>query len=108
MRRVWKIFLASSLLTALIPLTAAPAWAFRIPAPDAPYPTPHQRELRYADSPKQPYATNYTDEAARRLGVENGNWEAFSTHPSAPLMPRFRGGIEGGRATIGLQWRLGS
>ena len=108
MRCVWKIFLASSLLPALISLTAAPAWAFRMPEPNAPYPVPHQTELRYAESPKQPYATSYSDEAARRLGVEDGKWEAFSTHSRDPLMPSFRGGIDSGKASIGLQWRFGS
>ena len=108
MRCGWKNVLVSSLLPALISLTAAPAWAFRIPQPNAPYPVPHQTELRYADPPKQPYATSYSDEAARRLGVEDGKWEAFSTHSSDPLMPSFRGGIDSGKAMIGLQWRFGS
>lgn len=108
MRCVWKKLLASSLLPALISLTAIPAGAFRLPETNAPYPTPHQTELRYADSQKQPYATNYADEAARRLGIEDGKWEAFSTHSSDPLTPRFKGGIEDGRAMIGLQWRFGS
>jgi len=108
MRFVRKISLASLLLPALVSLTAAPAWAWRMPEPNAPYPTPHEIQLRYADSPKQPYASSYTDEAARRLGVEDGKWEAFSTHSSDPLTPSFRGGIDNGKAMIGLQWRFGS
>jgi len=108
MRCGWKIFLASSLLPALISLTATPAWAFRMPQLNAPYPVPHQTELRDADPPKQPYATTFADEAARRLGIEDGKWEAFSTHSSDPLTPSFRGGIDNGKAMIGLQWRFGS
>jgi hypothetical protein len=48
---------------------------------------------------------NYTDEAAQTLGVKDGKWEAFSTQSPDPLMPRFKGGIDSGRAMIGLQWR---
>jgi hypothetical protein len=84
---------------------SAPAGAFRFPDPNPVPLTEHQRELRYADSRAQPYALNYSDEAARSLGVENGKWEAFSTQSHDPLMPRFRGGIDQGRAMIGLQWR---
>ncbi len=84
-----------------------PAWAFRVPETNAAWPTPHQLELRYADRRPQPYAMNYADEAARTLGIQDGKWEAFSTHSGDPLMPRFKGGIDGGRAMIGLQWRPG-
>ena len=71
--------------------------------------TPSDR-IALCDSQSQqtPYATNYVDEAARNLGIENGKWEAFSTHSSDPLMPRFKGGIEDGKAMVGLQWRFGS
>jgi hypothetical protein len=78
------------------------AWAFR--PPDGIPVTEHQRELRYADSQTQPYAMTYGDEAARNLGVQNGKWEAFSTNSRDPLMPSFRGGIDQGKAMIGLQW----
>jgi len=61
--------------------------------------------LRAADSQIQPYAMNYSDEAAQTLGVKSGKWEAFSTQTHNPMMPNFRGGIDGGRAMIGLQWR---
>ena len=81
------------------------AWAFRLPDPNAVPLTEHQRQVRYADSQPQPYAMTYSDEAARTLGVANGKWEAFSTQPANSLMPSFRGGIDGGRAMIGLQWR---
>ena len=67
--------------------------------------TEHQMQLRYADTKPQPYAMNYTDEAAQTLGVKDGKWEAFSTQSPDPLMPRFKGGIDSGRAMIGLQWR---
>ncbi|HET7084249.1 MAG TPA: hypothetical protein VFI23_05730 [Rhizomicrobium sp.] len=81
------------------------AWAFRLPDPNAMPLTEHQLQLRSAENTPQPYAMNYTDEAARSLGVQNGKWEAFSTQSHNPLMPSFRGGIDGGRAMIGLQWR---
>jgi len=84
---------------------SGPAWAFRLPEANPIPLTEHQRLLRYADSQPQPYAMNYSDEAARNLGVANGRWEAFSTRSQDPLMPSFKGGIDGGRAMIGLQWR---
>lgn len=95
---------------AFVALAAEPATArgFRVPDPNIPPMTEHQMQLRYTDSLKQPYATNYADEAARRLGIENGKWEAFSTQSNDPLTPRFRGGIDNGKAMIGLQWRFGS
>ena len=92
----------------LVAIAVSPAWAFRLPDPNSVPLTQHQVELRYSDRQQQPYAMNYTDEAARSLGVQDGKWEAFSTHSSDPLAPRFRGGIEGGRAMVGLQWRFGS
>jgi hypothetical protein len=79
------------------------AWAFRLPDPILL--TDHQRQLRYADSKAMPYAMSYSDEAARTLGVRNGKWEAFSTQSRDPLMPHLGGGIDQGRAMIGLQWR---
>jgi hypothetical protein len=79
------------------------ALAFR--PPDANTETSeHQMELRYSDAPNQPYAMNYTDEAAQRLGVHDGQWEAFETHPSDPLLPSFRGGVDNGSAMVKLQW----
>ena len=95
---------------ALVALAARPASGrgFRVPDPNVAPLTEHQMQLRDANSPRQPYATTFADEAARRLGVENGNWEAFSTHSRDPLTPSFRGGIDNGKAMIGLQWRFGS
>ena len=62
-------------------------------------------QLRSADTRRQPYAMSYGDEAARTMGLQNGKWEAFSAQSRNPLMPSFRGGIDQGRAVIGLQWR---
>ena len=80
------------------------AWAFRLTDPYAVPLTEHQLQLRSAETTPQPYAMTFADEAARRLGVQNGKWEAFSTQSRDPLIPSFRGGIDGGRAMIGLQW----
>jgi hypothetical protein len=87
--------------------TAGPAsaWTSRLPNPNTPPLTEHQIQLRVAESEHQPYAMNYTDEAARSLGVKDGKWEAFATQSRDPLTPSFKGGIDGGRAMIGLQWR---
>ena len=97
--------LAFACLTVAVGTT--PAWAFRIPDNRTTPLTQHQMDLRYADSRPQPYAMNYADEAARKLGIQDGKWEAFGTHSSDPLMPSLKGGIDGGRAMIGLQWRPG-
>jgi hypothetical protein len=67
-------------------------------------PTQHQLDVRYGDAQSQPYAMNYTDEAAQRLGVHDGQWEAFDTHSSDPLVPSFRGGVDNGSAMVKLQW----
>jgi hypothetical protein len=81
------------------------ARAERLPDPNAAPQTEHQMQLRAAESQREPYAMNYSDEAARTLGVKDGKWEAFSTQSRDPLTPSFKGGIDGGRAMIGLQWR---
>ena len=78
-----------------------PALAFRIPEPNAPYPTPHQQETRYAER-EQPWATSYSDEAARRLGFQDGRWEAFGSSDSAPY--RLKGGIGANGAVLRLTW----
>lgn len=101
MRCVWKF----PVLAAFSLLTALPAWAFHIPDASTPWPTLHQLELPQAE--REPYAMNYADEAARTLGIEDGKWEAFSTRSRNPLMPSLRGGVEGGRLGIALQWRAG-
>ena len=83
----------------------SPALAFRPPETNKAFPTEHQQELRYSDSQRQPYAMNYSDEAAQSLGVHDGRWEAFSTHSSDPLMPSFKGGVDNGSAMLKLQWQ---
>jgi hypothetical protein len=92
---------------ALLALTAgiSPAWAFRVPDANAAPPTEHQIQLRDADNHPSPYAMNYADEAAQKLGVHDGEWEAFDSRSSAPV--RVTGGIDSGRPMISLQWRPG-
>jgi hypothetical protein len=82
---------------------SGPAWAFRLPESTAAWPTEHQRQLRFADDQIQPYAMNYTDEVARKLGVREGQWEAFT--PRSGDMPSLKGGLSGGRPMLILQWR---
>jgi hypothetical protein len=103
MRNIQTIFLAS---LGLIAGTAS-ASAFGMPQTNAAWPTPHQLEERDPDSTPQPYAMNYSDEAAQKLGVQDGRWEAFSTQSSDPLMPSLKGGIDHGGAMLSLQWRPG-
>ena len=92
---------------AMLAITAggAPAWAE--PAVNAVPLTQHQLEQRYGDKPAQPYAMNYTDEVAQKLGVQDGKWEAFDTHSKDPLMPSLKGGVEHDKAMVSLQWRPG-
>jgi hypothetical protein len=82
---------------------SGPASAFRISDSNAPGPTEHQRRLRVADNQTQPYAMNYVDEAAQTLGVRDGRWEAFQ--PRSGAMPALKGGLDGGRPMLFLQWR---
>ena len=82
-----------------------PILAFRSPETNRAFPTEHQLELRSADNQKQPYAMNYTDEAAQTLGIHDGKWEAFDTRSSDPLMPSFKGGVDNGAAMLKLQWQ---
>ena len=84
---------------------SAPAMAFRTPDMVAPPPSEHLRQLRFVDNQTQPYAMNYTDEAARTLGVKDGRWEAFE--PRSGDMPSVKGGLDGGRPMLILQWRPG-
>jgi hypothetical protein len=100
-----RCFGTLALAVAAVAAGSGPGWAFRLPDPNAAPLTEHQMQLRVAESQSQPYAMNYTDEAARTLGVKDGKWEAFSTQSRDPLAPSFKGGIDGGRAMIGLQWR---
>ena len=96
-----------ALASAFLALIAAivPASAFRPPETNTAFPSQHQRDLRYADSQTQPYAMNYSDEAARRLGVQDGRWEAFETYSNDPLVPSFKGGVDSGAAMFRLQWQ---
>jgi hypothetical protein len=94
---------------AFLALTAgsAPAWAFDTSQPNAPLTTLNQMDQQYADNQPQPYAMRYSDEAAAKLGVQDGKWEAFDTHSSDPLVPSLKGGIDHGGAMLSLQWRPG-
>ena len=58
---------------------------------------------------KQPYAMNYTDEAAQTLGVRDGHMDVFTTHPTSRsgLVPTLSGGLGGDGAMLRLQWRPG-
>jgi hypothetical protein len=97
-------FAVAALILQIGAAQPASAWSSRLPNPNAPPLTEHQIQLRVAETAPQPYAMNYADDAARTLGVKDGKWEAFSSQSHDPLTPSFRGGIDGGRAMIGLQW----
>jgi len=84
---------------------SVPALGFRTPDTNAPPPTEHQRQLRFVDNQTHPYAMNYTDEAAQTLGVREGRWEAFE--PRSADLPSLKGGLDGGRPMLILQWRPG-
>ena len=57
------------------------ALAFRLPDTNAAFPTATPAATcAMPTDPSQPYAMNYTDEAAQSLGVQDGQWEAFR-HP---------------------------
>jgi hypothetical protein len=87
-------------VTALI-AGAAPAYAFR--GPDLAPPEPdHVREARYAEA-KSPYAMSYGEEAAQKLGLKDGQWEAFKS--DTPGMPSFNAGVDAGGPMLRLQWR---
>ena len=97
MRKVLFLGLAAAAL-----LWAGPAFAFQIPQANAPYPTPHQREV--ADSQSQRWSTTYGDEAARRLGMQDGRWEAFGTDSNPSSRFNLRGGLDGRGAVLRLTW----
>jgi hypothetical protein len=82
-------------------LVAGPAFAFRVPDPNAALPTPHQLESRYADTVPQPYARSYSDEAAQRLGLADGRWEAFNSQSAGATL---KGGFDTRGAVLRLQW----
>ena len=101
MRRFGTLALAFAALAA----GSQAGWAFRLPDSNPIPLTEHQKQLRAAETETQPYAMSYSEEAARSLGVRSGRWDAFSTQSRDPFMPSLRGGIDQGRAMIGLQWR---
>jgi hypothetical protein len=105
MRTVLILCLASAALIGGTARASAAVWID--PAYDLL--TEHGKILRYQDQqPTQPYAMNFTDEAAQTLGVHSGRWEAFNTGPSRNGMStNLSGGIDKGHAMIRLQWRPG-
>ncbi len=90
---------------AFLALAAAgsPANAFHIPQANAPYPTPNQQERRYAASEPNPWAMTYGDEAARRLGMQDGHWEAFRAEAGDARFD-LKGGITSKGAVLRLTW----
>lgn len=102
MRQTRTLLLAAALIAPLAG-TAMPAWAS---GPDLTPQTPirHVQDAKYADSRPSPYAMNYTDDAARTLGVKDGHWQAFDTGSSSPLVPSLNGGVDSGGAMLKLQW----
>lgn len=99
------------LCVAAVALTGGEACAFAAAGvdPQSGPLTEHERILKYQDQqPPQPYAMNFTDEAAQSLDVHNGRWEAFDTGPSREgFAPSLSGGIDRGNAMIKLEWRPG-
>ncbi|HEY0266841.1 MAG TPA: hypothetical protein VGC16_08825 [Rhizomicrobium sp.] len=94
----------AALAASALVLGTVSGWAFPAPGLDTPAPTQHQIDSRFADAQPQPYAMNYSDEAAQSLGVHDGKWEAFDTRSTDPLVPSFKGGVDNGAAMIKLQW----
>lgn len=62
--------------------------------------------LRFPDGENPPYALNYSDEAARALGVRKGHVDVFSITrpPQDGLVPNVRGGLDKKGPAIQLQW----
>jgi hypothetical protein len=96
-------------------MAATPAWAGfgpRVPGANslaAPLSYPGAPKPAAPEQAKQPYAMNYTDEAAQTLGVRDGRMDVFSTRPASRsgLMPTISGGLGGEGAMLRLQWRPG-
>jgi hypothetical protein len=86
---------------------ASSALAFQPAGVDTALPTQHQLDLRYSDNQTQPYAMNYTDEAAQSLGIHDGQWVAFDSHPGDGMLPSIKGGVDKGSAMFKLQWTPG-
>jgi hypothetical protein len=91
-------------LAAAALLVTGPAFAFRVPDPNAPWPTPHQLETGHADQERQPYAMSYSDEAAQRLGLADGRWEAFNNQSGGAAGATLKGGLDAHGAVLRLQW----
>jgi hypothetical protein len=100
MNRTFALLIA----TAALALGAAPVRAGAMPDFNPAVPSEHVREARYADTQPQRYPTTWGDEAAQRLGVQDGKWEAFRTEPSSRLEPSLNAGVDSGGAMLRLQW----
>ena len=86
-------------------LWGEPAFAFRVPEMNAPYPTPHQQEAASAEIlARQPWSQSYADEAARRLGAADGGWQAFRTPVDQSSRFILNGGLDSRGAVLRLQW----
>jgi hypothetical protein len=105
MRTVLTLCLAGAALIGGSAWASATAWI----DPTRDLLTEHGAIPKYQDQqPTQPYAMNFTDEAAQTLGITNGRWEAFDTGPSRNgLTTNLSGGIDRGHVMIKLQLRPG-
>ena len=93
---------AAALLGGMVSAYAAAAFV-----PSSGLLTDHEKILKYQDQhPAQPYAMNFTDEAAQTLGVHNGRW-GTTDPPRDGLVPNLSGGVDMGNPMVKLQWRLG-
>src|SRR3954470_7169394 len=89
-------------------LASAPAFAGfgpRVPGSNSlasPLTYPGAPKPPAPETQKQPYAMNYSDEAAQTLGVRDGRLDVFSTRPSPRngLMPSLSGGVGGDGAML--------
>ena len=88
----------------ILALLTAPAAAAGLDLNPAP-PIQHVAETKYAENQPQRYPTIWGDEAAQRLGVKDGKWEAFHTTPTSPLAPSLNAGVDSGGAMLRLQWQ---
>jgi hypothetical protein len=102
MYRSATIALTSLLLTASP--TVAGAWLGNGGLPPAPVPQrPMPEEERTS-----PYPTNYAEEVAQRLGVQNGKVSLFEIRPQddrSALMPTFSGNLGPQGAMFSLKWK---
>ena len=55
------------------------------------------------ETPKTPYALNYTDQMAQSLGVHDGRMD-FSGNRADSRLPTVSGGLGGGGPMVRLQW----